>query len=334
VKVILTGATGFVGAAVLRQLIDHPVLGGETVRVLVRETSDHQNLTGLACEIVTGDLGDKFSLEKALENCQVLFHVAADYRIWVRDPEKMKKTNVTGTVNIMTAALSANVEKVIYTSSVATLGINADQTPADEMTPSSLETMIGTYKQSKYLAEQEVHRLIKEQSLPAIIVNPSAPLGSRDIKPTPTGRLIVNAAKGKMPAYVDTGLNFVHVDDVARGHILAFEKGVIGERYILGGENLSLKELLEYVAGFTGKSAPKICIPHEVVLPIAHLAEAWARLTNGSEPFATVDGTNMARKKMYFTSAKAEGELGYTHRPVKEAIGDAIKWFGDNGYLG
>ncbi len=332
-KVLLTGATGFVGAAVLRQLIAHPGLGSEDVRVLVRETSDRQNLAGLDCEIVTGDLNDIYSLEKALQNCQILFHVAADYRIWVRNSDEMITTNVAGTTNIMTAALSAGIEKVIYTSSVAALGINADHTPANESTPSSLESMIGTYKKSKYLAEQKVHHLIKEQSLPAIIVNPSAPLGNRDIKPTPTGRLIVNAAKGKMPAYVDTGLNFVHVDDVARGHILAFEKGVIGERYILGGENLSLKELLEYIAGITGRSAPKICIPHEVVLPIAHLAEAWARITNGSEPFATVDGAKMARKKMYYTSAKAERELGYTHRPVKDAIGDAIKWFGDNGYL-
>jgi len=333
VKVLLTGATGFVGAAVLRQLIVHPDFGGEDVRVLVRESSNRQNLADLPCEIVTGDLNDQSSLETALQDCLVLFHVAADYRIWVRDPEEMIRTNVNGTTNIMTAALAAGVEKVIYTSSVAALGINSDETPANETTPSSLESMIGPYKRSKFLAEQEIHHLVNDQTLPAIIVNPSAPLGPRDIKPTPTGRLVVNAAKGKMPAYVDTGLNFVHVDDVARGHILAYEKGVVGERYILGGENLSLKSLLEIVAGFTGKPAPNICVPHEVVLPIARLAEAWARLTNGSEPFATVDGANMARKKMYFTSEKAKRELGYTHRPVKDAISDAIKWFGDNGYL-
>jgi len=328
-KVLLTGATGFVGSAVLRQLIDR----GDDVRVLARKTSDRRNLIGLNCEIVTGDLLDQPSLTEALQGCQALFHVAADYRIWVRHPAEMTKTNITGTINIMAAALSAGIEKVIYTSSVAALGINADETPADESTPSSYDSMIGAYKRSKFLAEQEVHRLINEQALPAIIVNPSAPLGPRDIKPTPTGRLIVQAAKGEMPAYVDTGLNFVHVDDVARGHILAFEKGLVGERYILGGENLSLKSLLECVAEITGKPAPKICIPHNLVLPIARLAEAWTILTNGSEPFATVDGVNMAKKKMYFTSAKAERELGYTHRPVTDALGDAIKWFGDNGYL-
>jgi dihydroflavonol-4-reductase len=333
VKVLLTGATGFVGAAVLRQLIDHPDFAGDDVRVLVRETSDRRNLDGLACAIVMGELGDQSSLKHALQGCQVLFHVAADYRIWVRDPEEMINTNVTGTTNIMDAALSAGIEKVIYTSSVAALGINADETPADETTPSSLASMIGAYKRSKYLAEQEVRRLINKHALPAIIVNPSAPLGPRDIKPTPTGRLIVNAARGELPAYVDTGLNFVHVDDVANGYILAYEKGKIGECYILGGDNLSLKTLLEKAAEITGKMAPKICIPHKVVLPFAHLAEVWTRLTNGSEPFATVDGVNMSKKKMYFTSAKAERELGYTHRPAENALRDAIKWFGDNGYL-
>ena len=189
------------------------------------------------------------------------------------------------------------------------------------------------YKKSKYLAEQEVQRMITEQSLPAVIVNPSAPIGPRDIKPTPTGRMIVQAAKGEMPAYVDTGLNVVHVDDVAQGHILAFEKGNIGERYILGGEDLTLKAILELVAEITGKPAPKICIPHNVVLLIAYLVEFWANITNASEPFATVDGVNMAKHKMYFSSAKAEAELGYTRRPAKDAMQDAIKWFGEEGYL-
>ena len=328
-KILLTGATGFVGAAVLRQLLEH----GDQVRVLIREQSDRRNLAGLDCEICIGDLDDKASLERALEGCQALFHVAADYRIWARRPEEMTATNLTGTRMIMTAALDAGIERIVYTSSVATLGINGDATPADEKTPSSLDTMIGVYKRSKFLAEEEIKRLIVERSLPAIIVNPSAPIGPRDIKPTPTGRMIVQAARGEMPAHVDTGLNVVHVDDVARGHILAFDKGVIGERYILGGEDLSLKQILELVAEVTGKPAPKICIPHNVVLPIAYLAEAWAKLTHGAEPSATVDGVNMARKKMYFSSAKAQKELGYTHRPPIDAIRDAIKWFGEQGYL-
>ncbi|MBT4937787.1 MAG: NAD-dependent epimerase/dehydratase family protein, partial [Rhodospirillaceae bacterium] len=280
-KILLTGATGFVGAAVLRQLLEH----GDQVRVLIREQSDRRNLAGLDCEICIGDLDDKASLERALEGCQALFHVAADYRIWARRPEEMTATNLTGTRMIMTAALDAGIERIVYTSSVATLGINGDATPADEKTPSSLDTMIGVYKRSKFLAEEEIKRLIVERSLPAIIVNPSAPIGPRDIKPTPTGRMIVQAARGEMPAHVDTGLNVVHVDDVARGHILAFDKGVIGERYILGGEDLSLKQILELVAEVTGKPAPKICIPHNVVLPIAYLAEAWAKLTHGAEPF-------------------------------------------------
>jgi dihydroflavonol-4-reductase len=328
-KVLLTGATGFVGAAVLRQLLDR----GDQVRVLVRESSDRRNLEGLDCEIYLGDLNDKDSLKAPLNECQAVFHVAADYRIWARHPEEMTKTNVTGTQNIMTAALFANVEKIIYTSSVATLGINPDGSPGDEETPSSLDTMTGTYKKSKFLAEQVVQRLIIEQSLPAIIVNPSAPIGPRDIKPTPTGRMIVQAARGEMPAFVDTGLNVVHVDDVARGHLLAFDHGIIGERYILGGEDLTLKAILELVAEVTGKKAPTMCIPHNVVLPIAYLAEAWARLTNAMEPFATVDGVNMAKKKMYFSSAKAEAQLGYAHRPAIEAIQDAIKWFGAAGNL-
>ena len=328
-KVLLTGATGFVGAALLRRLVSR----GDDVRVLVRESSNQRNIEGLNCEIFIGDLTDKSSLEDALQNCQALFHVAADYRIWARKPEEMIQTNVTGTANIMEAALTSGIERIVYTSSVATLGFNADSSPADETTPSSLGSMVGTYKRSKYLAEQEVQRLIRETSLPPIIVNPSAPLGPRDIKPTPTGRMIAKAAKGEMPAYVDTGLNVVHVDDVARGHILAFENGVMGERYILGGEDMTLKSILDTIAEITGKPAPKICIPHNIVLPIAYLAEAWTKLSNGSEPFATVDGVNMAKKKMYFSADKAIREIGYTYRPATEAFRDAIKWFGDNGYL-
>ncbi|MGY8999440.1 MAG: hopanoid-associated sugar epimerase [Rhodospirillales bacterium] len=328
-KVLLTGATGFIGAAVLRQLLDR----GDHVRVLVRRTSNQNNIKGLDCEMFMGDLNDRGSLAVALKSCHALFHVAADYRIWARYPEELITTNVTGTQNIMMAALTAQTEKIIYTSSVATLGINADETPSNEETPSSMETMIGAYKKSKFLAEQEVKRMITEQSLPAIIVNPSTPIGPRDIKPTPTGRMIVQSARGKMPAYVKTGLNVAHVDDIARGHLLACEQGVIGERYILGGEDLTLIKILELIAEYTGKVAPTVCIHHNIALPIAYLTEAWARITGVSEPLATVDGVNMARKKMYFSSAKAEKLLGYSHRPAKEAVQDAIKWFGQHGYL-
>lgn len=328
-KVLLTGATGFVGAAVLRRLADR----GDDVKVLIRPTSDRRNLGGLNCEICVGDLNDPASLETALKDCQALFHVAADYRLWAQNPAEITESNVNGTQNIMTAALATGIEKIVYTSSVATLGINSDETPGDEETPSSLDTMTGIYKKSKYIAEQNVLRMVREKALPAIIVNPSAPIGPRDIKPTPTGHMIVQAARGEMPAYVDTGLNVVHVDDVARGHILAFENGIIGERYILGGEDMTLKAILQNIAQMTGKVAPKICLPHNAILPMAYIAEAWAKLTRAAEPFATVDGINMAKKKMYFSSAKAQKAIGYTYRPAKEALQDAIKWFGENGYL-
>jgi dihydroflavonol-4-reductase len=328
-KVLLTGGTGFVGSAVLRQLLTY----GYQVRVLVRETSDLSNLDGLNCDICFGDLTDKMAVSIALKDCHGLFHVAADYRIWTRHPEKMIKTNVLGTQTIMMAAIAANIEKIVYTSSVATLGVNSDEQSADEETPSSLEQMTGIYKKSKFLAEQEVRRMVVEQSLPAVIVNPSTPIGPRDIKPTPTGKVIVQAAKGNMPAYVKTGLNVVHVDDVARGHVLAYERGIIGERYILGGQNCALKEILDIVAEYSGRASPNICIPHNIALPIAYLSEAWAKIGQTDEPLATVDGVNMSRQKMYFTSAKATAILGYSHRPSKEAIRDAIEWFGMHGYL-
>lgn len=328
-KTFLTGATGFVGAAVLRQLVAE----GHEVRALVRATSDRRNLAGIDVETCVGDLNDPDSLKSVLSGCQTLFHVAADYRIWTPDPDEMLKSNLGGAKNIMAAAQKANIERIIYTSSVATLGVLPDGQSADEETSSSLETMVGAYKRSKFLAEQEVQRLIKEENLPAIIVNPSAPIGPRDIKPTPTGRMVVQAAKGAMPAYVDTGLNVVHVEDVAAGHLLAFNKGEIGERYILGGENMTLKEILVMIAEITGGKSPLFSIPHNAILPFAYLAELWAKLTNGREPFATVDGINMARKKMFFQSDKARQKLGYNPRPAKQAFADAIKWFEENHYL-
>jgi len=326
---LVTGASGFVGAAVARCLLSE----NHRVRALVRESSNRRNLEGLDVDIVVGDLRQPESLRSALSGCTALFHVAADYRLWARDPETLYMNNVTGTINIMRAALEAGVERIVYTSSVATLGLNRDGAPADEKTPVTLDDMIGDYKRSKYLAEEAVMRLVREDDLPAVIVNPSTPVGPRDIRPTPTGRLIVDAAAGRMPAFVDTGLNVVHVDDVARGHLLAFERGRIGERYVLGGDNLSLEEILREVARVAGRPAPRVRLPHGLVMPVAYLSEAWARVFGG-EPLATVDGVRMSRKRMYFSSRKAERAFAYRHRPGADAIRDAVAWFRDNAYLG
>ena len=274
---------------------------------------------------------DAPSLARAVAGCRYLFHIAADYRLWVPDPAAMFRTNVEGTRDLMRAALDAGVERVVYTSSVATLGLVAEGA-ADEETPSNFESMIGPYKQSKFQAEEVVRGLVTRQGLPAVIVNPSTPVGPGDRKPTPTGRLILEAARGHMPGYVETGLNIVHVDDVAAGHLEAAELGRVGERYILGGENLSLARILVEVARAAGTRAPRIRVPYTVAYPAAIGAELMARLS-GKEPFITLDGVRMARKKMYFTSAKASRELGYTPRPARNAIGDAIGWFRANGYL-
>ncbi|MFQ5353577.1 MAG: hopanoid-associated sugar epimerase [Thermodesulfobacteriota bacterium] len=325
---LVTGATGFVGSAVARALLKR----GHKVRLIVRVGSGRQNIRGLDAKIFTGDLADIATLRKALKGCEALFHVAADYRLWVPDPEAMYKVNETGTSNIMEAALQAGVSRIVYTSSVATMGLNSDQTPADEDTPSVLGDMIGHYKRSKFLAEEIVARLIDREGLPAVIVNPSTPVGPRDIRPTPTGRLIVKAISGHMPAYVNTGLNIVHVDDVAEGHMLAFEKGEIGERYILGGENLTLSEILGELARISGRSAPRIRLPHGIVLPLAHLSEAWTRLVKGSDPMLTKDGARMAKKYMFFKSAKAGTMLGYSPGPAVAALSDAVKWFRENHY--
>jgi len=325
---LITGASGFVGAAVARRLID----AGHEVRALLRPTSDRRNLDGLAVEIVEGDLRDAASLARAVAGCEVLFHVAADYRLWARDPAELYESNVEGTRKLMRAAAEAGVRRIVYTSSVATLGLDPDGAPADEDAPATLDDMIGDYKRSKYLAEELVRRMVAEDGLPCVIVNPSTPVGPRDVKPTPTGRLIVEAAAGRMPAFVDTGLNIVHVDDVAEGHLLAFEKGEIGARYILGGENLSLREILARIAAITGRRAPRVRLPHGLILPFARLAEGWARLAGG-EPFATVDGIRMARKRMFFSSARAARALGYASRPADAALADAVAWFRANGYL-
>jgi dihydroflavonol-4-reductase len=325
---LVTGATGFVGSAVVRTLLK----AGQPVRALARPKSDRRNLTGLSAEIVQGSLEDPASLAAAVAGCRYLFHVAADYRLWVPDPAPMFRANVEGTRELMLAALAAGVERIVYTSSVATLGIIPDGA-ADEDTPSRAEDMIGPYKLSKFQAEALVRKLVAERALPAVIVNPSTPIGPGDIKPTPTGRLIVEAARGRVPGFVDTGLNVAHVDDVAVGHLLAAEGGQIGKRYILGGENLSLAEILTEVARLTGRRPPAFKIPYAVIVPVAMAAEALARLT-GREPFVTLDGARMSQKKMFFSSVRAVRELGYAPRPARQAIADAVAWFKSNGYLG
>jgi dihydroflavonol-4-reductase len=328
--VLVTGATGFVGSAVARKLL----AAGETVRVLARAGSNRRNIADLDVELFIGDLTQVETLAPAVAGCSAVFHVAADYRLWTRYPEEMMRTNIDGSKALIEAALDADVDRIVYTSSVAALGINKDETPADETTPSVLEDMIGVYKRSKFLAEEAVHKLVAEKNAPVVIVNPSAPVGPRDIKPTRTGELIADAAAGRMPAFVDTGLNVVHVDDVAEGHVLAWQKGKIGERYILGGENLTLASILREISEIVGRKPPRISIPHGVVMPIAYIAEALTRLSGGEKPLVAVDEVRMARKKMYFTSAKARRELGYNPRPVSEAFADAVNWFRENGYLG
>jgi dihydroflavonol-4-reductase len=324
----VTGATGFVGSAVARALRAR----GHAVRVLTRAGSDRRNLAGLDVETVTGDLTDPDSLKRAVAGCRYVFHVAADYRIWVPDPDAMLRANVDGTIAVMRAAQAARVERIVHCSSVAALGQVGDGTPADETTPVNEATIVGTYKLSKYRAEQAVLALVRAEKLPAVIVNPAAPVGPRDIKPTPTGKMIRDAAAGMMPAYIDTGLNVVHVDDVAEGHVLALERGRIGERYILGGENLSLGALLALVCEVAGRKPPRIQLPASLVWPVALGFEMLARAT-GINPLVTRDHLRMARKKMFYTSDKARRELGYAPRPVREAVVDAVAWFRANGML-
>ena len=269
------------------------------------------------------------SLLPACDGCDALFHVAADYRLWTPEPEQLYRTNVDGTRAILEAARHVGVPRIVYTSSVATLGIPKDGSPGDESTPVALADMIGHYKRSKFLAEQ-VASAFAADGLPIVIVNPSTPIGPGDVKPTPTGRIVRDALAGRLPAYVDTGLNVVHVDDVAEGHWLAFERGMVGERYILGGFDLSLRDILLEIADIAGRSPPKWRLPHAVVLPAAYAAEVWARLTR-TNPIATVEEVRMSKKRMFFSSAKAERELGYVPRPARQALEDAVQWFGQHG---
>ncbi|TFH07453.1 MAG: NAD-dependent epimerase/dehydratase family protein [Nitrosomonadales bacterium] len=326
-KSLVTGANGFVGSAVTRCLLS----AGHEVRCLIRPESDQSNLNGLPVEISEGDLRDNNSLKRAITNCENVFHVAADYRLWVPNPEAMYDINVKGTQRLILAAAEADVRRIIYTSSVATIGINYDGSPANEETPSSLVEMTGHYKRSKFIAEQVVRHLTKKHELPLVIVNPSTPIGPRDIRPTPTGKIVVDTLRGQMPAYMSTGLNIAHVDDIAQGHLLAYTHGIAGERYILGGEDMNLLQILHVIDEIIGRKTKRINIPATVIFPIAWIMEKIALITN-VEPRATIDSIRMARKKMFFSSEKAIRELGYQYRPPIEAIKDAVTWFENNGF--
>ena len=326
-RALVTGATGFVGAAVARALLRE----GWEVRALARQGSDRRNLQSIAVEVVAGELADAASLQHALAGCEGLFHVAADYRLGAFDPRQLYATNVEGTRNILNAARAAGVRRIVYTSSVATIGIPKDGSPGTEASPSTLADMIGHYKRSKFLAE-EVAREAARGGAAVVIVNPSTPVGPGDVKPTPTGQMVFDAAAGRMPAYVDTGLNIVHVDDVANGHLLAFHRGKVGERYILGGQDMTLREILVEISRLTGGKPPNVRLPAGVVMPIAYVAEGFARVT-GRSTRITVEGVRMARKRMFFSSAKAVSELGYHWRAPTLAFVDAIAWFREQGLL-
>jgi dihydroflavonol-4-reductase len=327
-QTLITGASGFVGSAVARKLVD----AGYAVRALVRPGSPRFHLEGLDLEFAEGDLRDADSVRRAIGGVRYVFHVAADYRLWARDRSEIYAANVEGTRNVMREAMRSRVERIVYTSSVATLRLRPDGSPADESGPLAEAEGIGTYKRSKIAAERLVEAMIVREGLPAVIVNPSTPIGPRDVKPTPTGRIIVEAARGRIPGFVDTGLNLVHVDDVAEGHLAALRHGTIGERYILGGTNVRFADMLADIARLTGRTPPRLRIPRQAAMPFAYAAETLAWFT-GREPFATRDGLRMAQHHMFFTAAKAERDLGFHARPYLLGLEDAIRWFRQAGYL-
>ena len=328
-RVMLTGATGFLGSAVARAL---HAAGHPPVRALLRPATPRDVLAGVPVEPVPGDLTDPASVAAAVRGCGAVIHCAADYRIWVPDPERMAAVNVAGTEAVMRAALAEGCRRVVHVSSVATLKPHADGSPATEADAARPEEAIGPYKRSKTEAERLVERLVAEEGLPAVIVNPSTPIGPRDRRPTPTGRVILEAARGRMPAYVDTGLNLVHVDDVAAGCVAALTRGAVGERHILGGQDVPLGELLGHIAALFGRRPP-VRLPRAPLWPAALAAEGWARLTGRGEPMLTLDGLRMAGQRMYFASCKAERVLGHRARPWQEGVADAIAWFRAAGYL-
>ncbi len=328
-KAFVTGASGFLGGNLCRVLLSE----GREVRVLLRKTSDRRGIEGLPLEIVEGDVADAESCEKAAKGCGEAYHCAAAYQLFVRDKKKMYEANVQGTANVLKAAAKAGASRIVYTSTVGALGNKGDGTPGTEETPVSESDMVGPYKHSKFLAEQEALKLFREEKIPVVIVNPTAPIGPWDVKPTPTGRVVLDFLKGDMPAYVDTGLNVIDVEDCARGHLLAALKGRPGEKYILGGENLTLEAILKLLAEITGKPAPRWKLPYLPVLGMAYVAEGFARLTGWPEDLRlNVASVKMAKKKMWFSSEKARKELGLSARPAREALERAAKWFEEHGY--
>ena len=321
-SVLVTGANGFIGAALCRALCAQQ----EDVKAFVREGADTRNLDHLALTLTYGNLLDPESLKRAMKNCSSVYHVAADYRLWVPDPQTMYATNVDGSCNVVRAAVAAGVDRIIYTSSVGVIKPDAKGGVSDENTVTSESDMVGHYKRSKFLAEQAVQRLITEISAPVVIVNPSTPIGPGDIRPTPTGRIILDALQGRMPAYVATGLNLVHVDDVAAGHIAACKFGSVGRRYILGGEDVSLRRFLEMIAELGNHRPPLTAIPHSIAMLYARLCEFRSRLSN-NEPEVTMDAVRMSKTYMYFSSTRAQSELNYKARTVEESVKDAVEWF-------
>ena len=326
-QTLVTGVAGFLGSAIARALAAR----GERLRGTIRATSPVANLVDFPGELVVADLRDPGAAARAMSGISTLYHVAADYRLWAPDPEEIVRNNLAMTGAVMTAARNAGVKRIVYTSSVATL-LPDPAGPADETRAASPGEAVGAYKRSKVDAERLVEAMIAEDGLPAVITNPSTPIGPRDVRPTPTGRILVEAANGRMPAFVDGGLNLVHVDDVAQGHILAAERGRVGERYILGGQDVTIKEMLAVIARISGRRAPTLRLPVAPLFPLALANEQWARLT-GREPFLTLDSLRMSRHAMYYSSAKAERELGYAARPFDQAIGDAIAWFRHQGMV-
>lgn len=325
---LVTGATGFVGSHVARQL----VAAGHSVRILVRKNSNVRPLDGLPVERAEGDLRDAASIESAMQGVRRVFHVAADYRLWARNPEEIYCTNVDGTRLLLECAQRAGVERIVYTSTVATVAVPTDESALpNEETRSTVDQMIGHYKRSKFLAEQEALKAASA-GVPIVIVNPTAPVGPGDWKPTPTGRIIVDFLNGKMPAYVDTGLNVVPVEDVAAGHLLAAEKGRVGERYILGGRNMTLKQILDALAKIAGRPAPRVKMPHAVALAAGY-ADEWISRLVGREPQIPVEGVKMSRHRIFVASDKAERELGYVPAPVETALERAVRWYDENGYV-
>ncbi|HEV2399262.1 MAG TPA: hopanoid-associated sugar epimerase [Candidatus Sulfotelmatobacter sp.] len=323
----VTGATGFLGSHVARVLSEQ----GAKLRLLVRPTSNLKNLEGLNADRAVGDLRDPVSLEKAISGCETVFHVAADYRLWVRDPNEMYRSNVEGTRSLLEAARKSGVRRVVYTSSVATMGFTSDRHPADEDSPVSLADMIGHYKRSKFMAEQ-VAMEAGRSGMDVVTVNPTTPIGEQDVKPTPTGRIVLDFLKRKFPAYVDTGLNLVDVRECARGHVAAFEKGRSGERYILGGEDLTLKQILDKLGNITGLPSPTVKLPYFFAFATGVVDEIVTGRLLGGDPRATIDTVRMGKKKMFASSAKAERELGWKIVPVDDALRRAVEWFLANGY--